>query len=56
MRRAITYPLVALGAVAASTIVVASPALAHGYVSSPPSRQALCFTGKVANCGPIQFE
>ena len=55
MRRAITYPLVALGA-AASTIVVASPALAHGYVSSPPSRQSLCATGAVANCGQIQFE
>ena len=55
MRRAITYPLVALGA-AASTIVVASPALAHGYVSSPPSRQSLCATGAVADCGQIQFE
>ncbi|MFG1603211.1 lytic polysaccharide monooxygenase [Actinoplanes sp. NPDC049265] len=55
MRRALTYPLVALGA-AASTIVVASPALAHGYVSSPPSRQALCATGAVADCGQIQFE
>ncbi|MEV6631741.1 lytic polysaccharide monooxygenase [Actinoplanes sp. NPDC051470] len=56
MRRAITYPLVALGAAAASTIVVASPALAHGYVSSPPSRQSLCATGQVKDCGPIQFE
>src|SRR3982751_7096873 len=55
MRRAITYPLVALGA-AASTVAVASPALAHGYVSSPPSRQALCASGAVANCGQIQFE
>jgi len=55
MRRAITYPLVALGA-AASTVVVASPALAHGYVSAPPSRQALCAAGAVAGCGQIQFE
>ncbi|HET6531375.1 MAG TPA: lytic polysaccharide monooxygenase [Actinoplanes sp.] len=55
MRRAIAYPLAALGAVA-STMAVASPALAHGYVSAPPSRQALCATGAVANCGPIQFE
>src|SRR5918998_4883077 len=55
MRRSIAYPLVALGAVA-STLTVASPALAHGYVSAPPSRQALCASGAVANCGPIQFE
>ncbi|MEV6493200.1 lytic polysaccharide monooxygenase [Actinoplanes sp. NPDC051633] len=55
MRRAITYPLVALGA-AASTVAVASPALAHGYVSAPPSRQALCAAGIVADCGQIQFE
>jgi chitin-binding protein len=49
------YPLAALGAVA-STLAVASPALAHGYVSAPPSRQALCASGAVANCGQIQFE
>jgi hypothetical protein len=55
MRRAIAYPLLALGTVA-STLAVASPASAHGYVSSPPSRQALCATGAVADCGPIQFE
>jgi chitin-binding protein len=56
MRRKIAYPLVALGVTAGSTLAVASPALAHGYVSSPPSRQALCASGAVANCGPIQFE
>src|SRR5215218_10134579 len=55
MRRSIAYPLAALGAIG-STLVVASPALAHGYVSSPPSRQALCASGAVANCGQIQFE
>ncbi|GID94959.1 lytic polysaccharide monooxygenase [Amorphoplanes digitatis] len=55
MRRSIAYPLVALGAVG-STLFVAAPALAHGYVSSPPSRQALCASGAVANCGQIQFE
>ncbi|MEU7903201.1 lytic polysaccharide monooxygenase [Actinoplanes sp. NPDC049118] len=55
MRRSIAYPLVALGA-AGSTLFVAAPALAHGYVSSPPSRQALCASGAVANCGQIQFE
>jgi len=56
MRRKIAYPLMALGMTAGTTLAVASPALAHGYVSSPPSRQALCASGAVGNCGPIQFE
>src|SRR5687767_14563557 len=55
MRRSIAYPLAALGAIG-STLVVATPALAHGYVSAPPSRQALCASGAVADCGQIQFE
>jgi predicted carbohydrate-binding protein with CBM5 and CBM33 domain len=55
MRRLIAYPLVALGALG-STLVGAAPALAHGYVSAPPSRQALCASGAVADCGQIQFE
>ncbi|GIF11324.1 lytic polysaccharide monooxygenase [Actinoplanes teichomyceticus] len=55
MRRKIAYPLATLGMVA-STLVIASPALAHGYVSSPPSRQALCAAGTVTDCGAIQFE
>jgi chitin-binding protein len=33
-----------------------APAQAHGYISSPPSRQALCAAGTVKDCGPIQFE
>ncbi|WP_306216064.1 lytic polysaccharide monooxygenase [Actinoplanes sp. RD1] len=55
MRRSIGYPLAALGAIG-STLAVSSPALAHGYVSGPPSRQANCASGAVANCGQIQFE
>ncbi|MFI5936291.1 lytic polysaccharide monooxygenase [Actinoplanes sp. NPDC051494] len=55
MRRSIAYPLATLGAIG-STLVVTSPALAHGYVSAPPSRQALCAAGTVKDCGPIQFE
>jgi chitin-binding protein len=55
MRRTVAYPLLALG-FTASTLVVASPALAHGYVSDPPSRQANCASGAVKDCGPIQFE
>ncbi|HTJ35751.1 MAG TPA: lytic polysaccharide monooxygenase [Dactylosporangium sp.] len=55
MRRTVLYPLVALGATA-GTLVFANPASAHGYVSSPPSRQALCASGKVPDCGAIQYE
>ncbi|WP_156756799.1 lytic polysaccharide monooxygenase auxiliary activity family 9 protein [Actinokineospora pegani] len=36
--------------------VPATPALAHGYVNSPPSRQANCATGVVPGCGEIQYE
>ncbi|WP_433085839.1 lytic polysaccharide monooxygenase [Dactylosporangium sp. CA-052675] len=56
MRRTVLYPLVALGAAAAGTLLYAEPASAHGYVSSPPSRQALCAQGKVSDCGAIQYE
>ncbi|MDI6101083.1 lytic polysaccharide monooxygenase [Actinoplanes sp. NEAU-A12] len=40
---------------AAGSLLVASPAAAHGYVSSPPSRQALCAQGRMA-CGQIKYE
>jgi hypothetical protein len=56
MRRSIAYPLVAALGIAGSTLAVASPASAHGYVSNPPSRQALCASGAVSGCGAIQFE
>jgi predicted carbohydrate-binding protein with CBM5 and CBM33 domain len=55
MRRKVAYPLAAAGAVLAS-LVTALPASAHGYVSTPPSRQALCAAGDVPDCGAIQFE
>jgi chitin-binding protein len=55
MRRSVAYPLAAVAAVAAP-VLVAAPASAHGYVSAPPSRQALCATGAVPDCGPIKFE
>ncbi|MET8094013.1 lytic polysaccharide monooxygenase [Micromonospora sp. NPDC005220] len=55
MRRRMTVPLVAAGAVAA-TLTVAAPAQAHGYVSAPPSRQALCAQGRVPDCGQIKYE
>lgn len=46
------------GAVLAPVVAVALPASsasAHGYVSSPPSRQAQCAEG-IVSCGPIKWE
>ena len=56
MRRILIYPLVILGTVAAGLVTTAAAASAHGYVSAPPSRQALCAQRAVADCGQIQFE
>lgn len=55
MRKAFLTAVVALATLAAS-MLFATPALAHGYISNPPSRQANCATGKVSNCGPIIYE
>jgi predicted carbohydrate-binding protein with CBM5 and CBM33 domain len=55
MNRKVTLAALTVTAVLGS-LLVASPASAHGYVSSPPSRQALCAQGKVKNCGEIQYE
>ncbi|NIL42425.1 cellulose-binding protein [Salinispora arenicola] len=55
MRRRITLPLVMAGAVG-SALAVAGPAQAHGYVSGPPSRQALCAQHRVPDCGQITWE
>ncbi|SCG41737.1 lytic polysaccharide monooxygenase [Micromonospora humi] len=55
MRRRITLPLLTTGAVGA-TLALAAPAQAHGYVSSPPSRQALCAQNRVPDCGQIRYE
>ncbi|UGY93228.1 lytic polysaccharide monooxygenase auxiliary activity family 9 protein [Streptomyces gobiensis] len=49
---------VAIGAAVAPLLVItlpASPASAHGYVNSPPSRQAQCAAGTVS-CGDIKYE
>ncbi|MCX4553310.1 lytic polysaccharide monooxygenase [Streptomyces sp. NBC_01387] len=48
----------AIGAVLAPVLALslpASSASAHGYVSSPPSRQAQCAAGTVS-CGAITYE
>ncbi|GIN01478.1 lytic polysaccharide monooxygenase [Planomonospora venezuelensis] len=54
MRR--TATLAATAALAfGATVFTATPASAHGYVSSPPSRQAFCAQGKVS-CGAVKYE
>src|SRR5688500_9090594 len=40
----------------ASVIMVAAPASAHGWVTSPASRQDQCATGAVSNCGGVRYE
>jgi predicted carbohydrate-binding protein with CBM5 and CBM33 domain len=55
MRRTFTVPLASV-ATAVASLALMAPAQAHGYISSPPSRQALCAAGTVKDCGPIQFE
>ena len=56
MRRRFTLPALTVGVTAASLLVAVPPAAAHGYISSPPSRQANCASGAVANCGDIIYE
>ncbi|MBU2664231.1 lytic polysaccharide monooxygenase [Actinoplanes bogorensis] len=56
MRRRFALPALTVAATAAALLVGVSPALAHGYISSPPSRQANCASGAVANCGDIIYE
>ncbi|GAA0901015.1 lytic polysaccharide monooxygenase [Virgisporangium ochraceum] len=55
-KKALVYPSVVLGAATAAVFATATGASAHGYVSAPPSRQALCATKAVPDCGAIQFE
>jgi predicted carbohydrate-binding protein with CBM5 and CBM33 domain len=58
VRRLIVLPLLAVGALIGSLVVAVSPADAHGYVSSPLSRQAMCAQGRVpaSTCGDIIWE
>jgi predicted carbohydrate-binding protein with CBM5 and CBM33 domain len=55
MRRRILLPVLTVAALLVS-MFLAAPAQAHGYISSPPSRQAMCAQGRVANCGDIVYE
>jgi chitin-binding protein len=38
------------------SLLTATPAFAHGYTTSPPSRGYRCAQHQVADCGPIQYE
>jgi chitin-binding protein len=56
MRRRIALLLVVATAAFGLPLLLAEPAMAHGWITSPPSRQDMCATGRVANCGQIQYE
>lgn len=56
MLRRFTLPALTVGATVAALTVGVSPASAHGYISSPPSRQASCAAGTVTGCGGVEFE
>ncbi|WP_229072620.1 lytic polysaccharide monooxygenase [Actinoplanes sp. DH11] len=56
MKRRFTLPALTVAAVTGSMFVAVSPASAHGYISSPPSRQANCASGAVSGCGDIVYE
>lgn len=47
----LALPMLLLGLVVAPT-----PSLAHGYLSTPPSRQAQCAKGAISGCGNIIYE
>ncbi|GII85593.1 cellulose-binding protein [Sphaerisporangium siamense] len=53
--RKIMYGATALVA-AGISVLSATPASAHGYISQPPSRQAFCAQRVVPNCGDIVYE
>lgn len=55
MRKKIYALAIGLGVVGSFTLATGS-ASSHGYINTPPSRQALCAAGTVTNCGDIQYE
>src|SRR5690349_4731060 len=55
MRKRIVLPILSIFTILVSGMI-ATPASAHGYISSPPSRQANCAQGRVTGCGDIVYE
>ncbi|MEV0679083.1 lytic polysaccharide monooxygenase [Actinosynnema sp. NPDC050436] len=56
LKRKLAAVLAGVGIAPFIVVVSAGPANAHGYITSPPSRQANCAAGKVSNCGDIIYE
>lgn len=56
MKRKLAAALVGVGIAPFIVVVSAGTASAHGYITSPPSRQANCAAGKVSKCGDIIWE
>ncbi|MFD1147159.1 lytic polysaccharide monooxygenase [Saccharothrix hoggarensis] len=56
LKRKLAAVLAGVGIAPFLVVVSAGTASAHGYISSPPSRQAMCAQGRISNCGPIVYE
>ncbi|MBW4717120.1 lytic polysaccharide monooxygenase [Saccharothrix obliqua] len=56
LKRKFAALLAGVGVAPFLVVVSAAPASAHGYITSPPSRQAMCFEGRVSDCGDIIYE
>jgi predicted carbohydrate-binding protein with CBM5 and CBM33 domain len=55
-RKLVMFATAAVIAPLGLVVLPAATANAHGYISSPPSRQAQCARGTVTGCGQIQWE
>ncbi|GAA1347656.1 lytic polysaccharide monooxygenase [Saccharothrix algeriensis] len=56
LKRKLAAVLAGVGVAPLIVVASAGSASAHGYVSSPPSRQAMCASGRVSGCGDIIYE
>ncbi|WP_324786575.1 lytic polysaccharide monooxygenase [Streptomyces sp. H51] len=52
----LAFAAFALALPLAAVVTTASPASAHGWITSPPSRQDHCATGRVTGCDGLQYE
>ncbi|GAA3857981.1 lytic polysaccharide monooxygenase auxiliary activity family 9 protein [Streptomyces sedi] len=56
MRKTILTAATGAGLAVATVFATSTTASAHGYTTSPSSRQQLCAQGEVSDCGSIQWE
>ncbi|WP_433262701.1 lytic polysaccharide monooxygenase [Actinosynnema sp. CS-041913] len=56
LKRKLAAVLAGVGVAPFIVVMSAGTASAHGYITSPPSRQAVCFAGRVSGCGDIIYE